>query len=619
MPLGAATKALIAGAAALAGVGVVVAVVSASSSTPSPQSPATLGGGPYTLKSGERYRVTLTSPTAVAFSAQVSWLPIVTAAMAALSGTAFIVRSASVSAGQLVYVFDVVGATVTATAAQLASISLPATVSKVEDLGPSPVGAARPPPSSTPAVPPTAPPGMVNLVSGAGYNLAGPANPNWPAGSVIGSVVNSLQAGGQWHGVNVTVSSDGQSFSGTGTYVGPSGQYPLPTGWTITPALVQVVGGLVTHLPTLPPATIPPTVAPPPPPPSPPGGAPVAPGVNLVTGTSYTIVGPADPTQPAGSQTSSIEQSLMAGGQWQGVQATVLGSGFTAIGTYVGPTGPQTFPQGWAVVPTTALPAATAAWTAQTTEIPGPSYVRGTVTTAVYQIVDGNAAVGTPGDRERFSAYLAAPPSVQNGMFSGADSGRPFVWGPNDELPVDWPADDNAGAGFRFEFYWPWSFPLKVSTLIAGIGMPTGLVSIWSGQGTGQAPATATSGLQWWQTTSLLTMDHVRADLDPGDVDTLAAAMGSDPAIAQAADPCAKLRAIVNSANFASIVGAQGVLVWCGSDLLPPDWPTSTQLLGPTDLATQYHLEFRNLSNSPIQTPNLPIPLAAWVAHGVGA
>jgi len=523
---------------------------------------------------------------------------------------------------------------VTVTAAQLASVSLPATVTKVEDLGPSPVGAVRPP-----GVPPTATPGTVNLVQGAGYNLSGPADPNQPAGSVTSSIEQSLMSGGQWTAVNVSVTNGGANFAGTGTYTGPTGAYPLPAGWSITPILVAIQHGILTHLPTLAPGTFTPATPTPGvgPAPTPPGAPPILPpttpptptpgqSVTLTPGTSYTMVGPWNLNIPAGSASSSLTMSLTGSGQWQDVVVNLNGDGsFILIGTYTGPAGPSGFPADWTVTPTAQWNAPVATWAQSTADITKGTFVRGTVSLAAYQVANAAAAVGTPGDRERFVAFLW-PTSGNLALL-----GLPFVWGPSDEPPVDWPDTDQnaAGAGFHFQFYYPFSVALSqgdllqalaggvfASSLLGPQSALAGSVQIWTAQGPGQAIVTSTSNLTWWPTTSLLNTDHVRADVDPADVATLATALG----VTDAGNPCDTLRAIVRQSGFEAIVGlGMGVLVWCGTDLLPPDWPVAASDPNKTTQAIDLHLEFRNETSGAIQVGSLPIPMTAWVAHGQGA
>jgi hypothetical protein len=257
------------------------------------------------------------------------------------------------------------------------------------------------------------------------------------------------------------------------------------------------------------------------------------------------------------------------------------------------------------VVPPVAPPAGPqATWVYQRkADIPARARVRVTIAQSNYTWA--GAAVGQPGDRERFANFIAQPHTLF------AQYGMPFVWGPQDALPTDWPADDpNATpsvTGWHFEFLSPFDTPLAYSTLLAAIGLPGADVWIF-GPGMSPAAATRTSSVLWQPATGLVPGDHVRATLAATDLAAFATAL----AVPSPDNSCNTLFALVAQSSFLDVVGHGGILVWCGLDGLPPDWPT------PDDPSAN-HFEFRFLAAQSMQVAALPIPFSVWIARGNGA
>ncbi len=238
-------------------------------------------------------------------------------------------------------------------------------------------------------------------------------------------------------------------------------------------------------------------------------------------------------------------------------------------------------------------------------------------------------ATVSAGGRGRVTiAANSAPPVLANFILWIKTSNLPnlfgwafFVWGPNDALPPDWPSDDvNAGpgAGYHFEFVSQnAAAQIGVADIVNGMSAAPAAVAMWSAQGSGPAQLTRPIVLNWNAVTQLDPGAHVRMTIAQGDLATIAQAVGLTGAISAGPSACAGLSQLVQFAGFDQIVtnGTTLVLTWCGSDFLPPDWPSSDSL-------GEYHLEFRVLAGGGSSAPisNLPFPvLGAWAAQGPGA
>ncbi|MGH2997689.1 MAG: hypothetical protein ACRDNM_00155 [Gaiellaceae bacterium] len=172
-----ATKWAIGGAAAL--VGVAIAAIAANASAP-PAAPPPAGGSTYHLISGERYRVTITGSNGLP--------PVSATAMQAVLDAgapgAFRIVSATPGAtnpNSIAFTIDTLASYAMPDAtfkSPFQGSGTPATITViVDDLGPSPVGAMRPPTTTPPTTSPTTTPPTTTPPAG----TPPPATP--PAGS----------------------------------------------------------------------------------------------------------------------------------------------------------------------------------------------------------------------------------------------------------------------------------------------------------------------------------------------------------------------------------------------------------------------------------------------------
>lgn len=196
-----------------------------------------------------------------------------------------------------------------------------------------------------------------------------------------------------------------------------------------------------------------------------------------------------------------------------------------------------------------------------------------------------------------------------------------FVWAPGDALPPDWPLDDaNASTGWHFEFVSQnASQSIAASDIAAAMSAGAPYVTLWSAQGSGPAQLTRPIVLNWNPVTQLDPGAHVRMTIAASDLAAAAQAVGMTGVISGGPSACSGFLQLVQFAAFDVLVtnGSPLVLIWCGVDFLPPDWPA-------TDSLTDYHLEFRVLpvagggSSPPIASLPFPV-LGAWAAQGPGA
>lgn len=196
-----------------------------------------------------------------------------------------------------------------------------------------------------------------------------------------------------------------------------------------------------------------------------------------------------------------------------------------------------------------------------------------------------------------------------------------FIWAPTDALPPDWPADDpNAGpgAGWHFEFVSQnASQSIGAADIATAMNAGPSFVTLWSAQGSGPAQLTRPIVLNWQPVTQLDPGAHVRMTVAQSDLATIAQAVGLTGVVSGGAAACSSFLQLVQFAGFDQLVtnGSPLVLIWCGSDFLPPDWPTPDSL-------GDFHLEFRVLPSTGTGAliDNLPFPvLGAWQAQGPGA
>jgi hypothetical protein len=220
-----------------------------------------------------------------------------------------------------------------------------------------------------------------------------------------------------------------------------------------------------------------------------------------------------------------------------------------------------------------------------------------------------------PATRDNFVKW------VQTSALSSLFGNALFVWGPADALPPDWPSDDpngGPGAAWHFEFVSQnASQSIAASDIATAMGAGPSFVTLWTAQGSGPAALTRPMVLAWNPVTDLSPGAHVRLTIAASDLSTVAQAVGMTGVISAGPSACAGLLQLVQFAGFDQMVtnGSPLVLIWCGADLLPPDWP-------PTDSLADYHLEFRVLPGPGTAAPlsNLPFPVAgAWAAQGPGA
>jgi hypothetical protein len=210
-----------------------------------------------------------------------------------------------------------------------------------------------------------------------------------------------------------------------------------------------------------------------------------------------------------------------------------------------------------------------------------------------------NVPPGTPGCEQ----WVESPHVV---ALIGAST---FCWGPGDVLPVDWPAAPGqvGAAGWHFEFV-----PLQhvyMSALLSALGVaaPTASgvpVFAWTAQGTGAAAETSQPTLTWSQVDQLQPGDHVRATMATANFLPFEASLGINY---WTSGSCNSLLSLVQQSQFIQALGTPHVLVWCGPDYLPPDWPLIDDLSG-------YHFEFR-YAGPTIQVNGGPFPFSsAWIA-----
>lgn len=136
---------------ALAAIGIgAIAAASSSSSKPAP-APVPTGPLPWTIKQGERYRVTVTTSTTPSggggFNSAIDWTPIVQAGLDAVAPAEYHVVSSTVplaTPGSLVFVVDALGPTHNEPSGSFTSFQYPSpmTVTTIDDLGLTPPATA---------------------------------------------------------------------------------------------------------------------------------------------------------------------------------------------------------------------------------------------------------------------------------------------------------------------------------------------------------------------------------------------------------------------------------------------------------------------------------------------
>jgi hypothetical protein len=239
------------------------------------------------------------------------------------------------------------------------------------------------------------------------------------------------------------------------------------------------------------------------------------------------------------------------------------------------------------------------------------SRVRWTMTQAQAAALVGAAA---PPTRESVAAALTA-----TWMQQILQSRLLFVWGPNDQLPTDWPMDDAFnveilyGIGYAPRLTSGASAPaLSIADLkaygvgVSGMWVPSGLL----------ATPSSTSSLTWTKADVLNPGDHVRAEMPSVNWLVINQSLGN---VADAA--CLSYLLILNAAApYAALLGTSSILPWCPGDVLPPDWPgLGNDPTGLAPPATEFCLEFRYAGAPGLAVSTLPGAPTAWVAKGVGA
>lgn len=538
------------------------AIAAASSSKPTP-APAPTGPAPWTIKQGERYRVTLAAPVGGGgFNPAFDWTLVMQAALTANAPGEYKVVSTTVvpASNNLIVVVDALGPThveQNATFTTFTSFPLPTpfTVVSVEDLGPTP-GAAASLPSPT-AAPPTAAPSPGNAPAGAPSPTATPpAAAPTPTASGTSSVSWTMTQGERYQVTLTAPAFGGFNAQNNWTPVVQAGLDSVAPGqYSVASSTVDASQNLVFSVDVL-------------------GPTRVEPGSTF---TSFQFPTPVSvvSVEDLGPTPAAAPAAPSAGGPT--AAQLIAASNFSF------------------------LTGGSAQW------VQGPSVSaggRGRVTIP---------ASSAPATRDHFIQWVQT--STLPNLFGNAL----FVWAPGDALPPDWPTDDpNAATGWHFEFV-----SQNASQSIAAADIATAMnagpsyVALWSAQGTGPAQITRPIVLNWDPVTELVPSAHVRMTVAQSDLATIAQAVGMTGVISTGPSACAGFLNLVQFAAFDQTVtnGSPLVLTWCGVDFLPPDWP-------PDDQLGEYHLEFRVLpsSGTPAPISNLPFPiLGAWQAQGPGA